>query len=171
MIKLKFALWRLNNKQTKMLMCNLKMAMLNSLKIPFWDNNKIKGNNLNHSSNQELTGWLLRNSLRGYLTVTFSWTTLRTSVGCTVLLSEIWTRSLLQMCCVEGNSCWSKVKLRESHMHPTLRNSPYRTFETISEELLTPLKWWNTSPTIVIRRFPVSNILWTWLTLWIQDLW
>ena len=134
-----------------MLMCNLKMH--NNLRIHFYNNSK------------ESTRWLLHNSLPGYLTVTFSWTTLRTSVGCTVLLSEIWTRSLLQMCCVEGNSCWSKVKLRESHMHPTLRNSPYRTFETISEELLTPLKWWNTSPIIVTRLFPVNSISWMWSTL------
>ena len=154
-----------------MLMCNLKMAMLSSLKIPFWEtSSKTKCNRLNHNS-PDSTRWHLLNSLRKFPIDKSSWTTSRINVVCTVLPSEIWIRSSPQMCCVDRNSCWSKVKLRESLMHPTLRNSPCRIFGITSKELLMPLKCWSTFLIIVARLFPVKSISWTWSTLLIGDLW
>jgi len=152
-------------------MCNLKMAMLNSFKILSWEtSSKTKCNRLNHDR-ADSTNWHLLNSLRRFPIEKSSWTTSRINVACTALPSEIWIRSSPQMCCVDRNSCWSKVKLRESLMHPTLRNSPCRIFGITSKELLMPLKCWSTFLIIVARLFPVKSISWTWSTLLIEDLW
>ena len=150
-------------------MCNLKMAMLNSFKIPFWEtSSKTKCNRLNHDR-ADSTKWPLLNSLRRFPIEKSSWTTSRINVACTVLPSEIWIRSSPQMCCVDRNSCWSKVKLRESLMHPISRNSLCWIFGITSKELQMLLKWWNTSPIIVTRLFPVNSISWMWSTLLIGD--
>jgi len=173
MIKLKFAQWRLNNmgNQIKMLMCNLKMVMLNSFKIPFWEtSSKTKCNRLNHDR-ADSTNWHLLNSLRKFPIDKSSWTTSRINVACTALPSEIWIRSSPQMCCVERNFYWDKVKLKEYPMHPISRNSLWWIFGITSKELPMPLKCWSTFLIIVARLFPVKSISWTWSTLLIEDLW
>jgi len=100
-------------RKSKILTKNLNNK---TIRIQFWENR------LNNNSKDSIS-WLLPNLFQRFLIGKFSWTIFKTNVACIALLNGTWIRSSPQTFCLERNSCWDNLKLREFRMHPTLKNS------------------------------------------------